>query len=115
MKAFYFMQVTISHNLKGPHSKALEPDCLSPLLMVTTQPLAGEGWGEWDKDKMLTPTPAYRQAGAPSLIKGEGSFSGSFVTSFHYSSRLLQGIDHLVSFPQKLGLEESMFVSIGRK
>jgi hypothetical protein len=22
--------VTISHNLKDPHSKALEPDCLSP-------------------------------------------------------------------------------------
>jgi hypothetical protein len=30
MKAFDFMQATISHHLKDPHSKALEPDCLSP-------------------------------------------------------------------------------------
>ena len=30
MKTFNFIQVTISHNLKDPHSKALEPDCLSP-------------------------------------------------------------------------------------
>jgi hypothetical protein len=34
--------VTISHNLKDPHSKALEPDCLSALLTVATQPLKGE-------------------------------------------------------------------------
>jgi hypothetical protein len=34
---------TISHNLKDPHSKALEPDCLSPLLAVTTQSPEGEG------------------------------------------------------------------------
>jgi hypothetical protein len=31
MKTLDFMQATISHNLKEPHSKALEPDCLSPL------------------------------------------------------------------------------------
>jgi hypothetical protein len=30
MKTFDFIQGTISHNLKDPHSKALEPDCLSP-------------------------------------------------------------------------------------
>src|SRR4030042_5539376 len=30
MKTFNFIQMTISHNLKDPHSKALEPDCLSP-------------------------------------------------------------------------------------
>jgi hypothetical protein len=30
MKTFDFMQASISHNLKGPHSKSLEPDCLSP-------------------------------------------------------------------------------------
>jgi hypothetical protein len=29
--------VTISHNLKDPHSKALEPDCLSALFTVATQ------------------------------------------------------------------------------
>jgi hypothetical protein len=32
MKRFDFIQATISHNLKDPHSKALEPDCLSPFL-----------------------------------------------------------------------------------
>ncbi len=41
MKTFDFIQVTISHNLKDPHPKALEPDCFSPLLMVTTQFLKG--------------------------------------------------------------------------
>jgi len=45
MKTFDFIQVTISHNLKDPHSKALEPDCLSPLLTVATQSLVGEGLG----------------------------------------------------------------------
>jgi len=30
MKTFDFIQPTISHNLEDPHSKALEPDCLSP-------------------------------------------------------------------------------------
>jgi hypothetical protein len=43
MKTFDFIQATISHNLKDPHSKALEPDCLSALLMVATQSLMGEG------------------------------------------------------------------------
>jgi hypothetical protein len=45
MKTFDFIQVTISHNLKDPHPKALEPDCLSLLFAVTTQSLEGEGWG----------------------------------------------------------------------
>jgi len=30
MKTFDFIEATISHQLKDPHSKALEPDCLSP-------------------------------------------------------------------------------------
>jgi len=30
LKTFGSMQATISHHLKDPHSKALEPDCLSP-------------------------------------------------------------------------------------
>jgi hypothetical protein len=30
MKTFNFIQGTIPHNLKDPHSKALERDCLSP-------------------------------------------------------------------------------------
>jgi len=30
MNTFDFIQATISHNLKDPHSKALEPDRLSP-------------------------------------------------------------------------------------
>jgi len=42
MKTFDFMQVMISHNLKDPHSKALKPDCLFPLLTVTTQSLGRE-------------------------------------------------------------------------
>ena len=42
MKTFDFIQVTISHNLKDLHSKGLGPDCLSPLLTVTTQSLGGE-------------------------------------------------------------------------
>ena len=44
MNTFDFMQATISHNLKDPHSKALEPDCLSHRLAITTQPPEGEGW-----------------------------------------------------------------------
>jgi hypothetical protein len=30
MKTFDFIQATISHKLEDPHSKALEPDGLSP-------------------------------------------------------------------------------------
>jgi hypothetical protein len=30
MNAFGFIQATIPHTLKDPHSKTLEPDCLSP-------------------------------------------------------------------------------------
>jgi|GEM_PF-3984330 len=55
MKTSDFIHATISHNIKDPHSKALEPDCLSPLLAIATQspregrefkpplPLVGEG------------------------------------------------------------------------
>jgi len=39
MKTFDFIQMTISHNLKDPHPKALEPDCLSPFLAIATQSL----------------------------------------------------------------------------
>ena len=42
MKTFDFIQATISHNIKDPHSKALEPDCLSPLLAIAIQPPRGE-------------------------------------------------------------------------
>jgi hypothetical protein len=45
MKTFDFIQVTISHNLKDPHSKALEPDCLSALLTIATQSPSGEREG----------------------------------------------------------------------
>ena len=38
MKMFNFIQSPISHNLRDPHSKALEPDRLSPPLAITTQP-----------------------------------------------------------------------------
>ena len=46
MKTFDFIKVTISHNLKGSHSKALEPDCLYPLLAVTIQSPRGESGGD---------------------------------------------------------------------
>jgi hypothetical protein len=41
MRTFDFIQSAISHNLKDPHSKALEPDCLSPPLAIMTQSLKG--------------------------------------------------------------------------
>jgi len=41
MKTLDFVQMTISHNLKDPHPKALEPDCLSPFLAIATQSLQG--------------------------------------------------------------------------
>ena len=39
MKMVNFIQSPISHNLRDPHSKALEPDRLSPPLAITTQSL----------------------------------------------------------------------------
>ena len=30
MNTFNFIQATIPHNVKDPHSEALVPDCLSP-------------------------------------------------------------------------------------
>jgi len=39
MKTFDFIQMTISHNLKDPHPKALEPNYLSPFLAIATQSL----------------------------------------------------------------------------
>jgi len=39
MNLFGFILATISHSLKDPHSKSLEPDCLSPSLAITTQSL----------------------------------------------------------------------------
>jgi len=40
------MEATISHQLKSPHSKALEPDCLSPLASDYDTASWGEGSGE---------------------------------------------------------------------
>jgi predicted aminopeptidase len=39
MKSFNFKQATIPHSVKDPHFKALEPDCLSARIAITTQPL----------------------------------------------------------------------------
>jgi hypothetical protein len=49
--------VRISHNEKDPHSKALEPDCLSPRIAITTRSLMGEGEGgdEPDTDHVCVP------------------------------------------------------------
>jgi hypothetical protein len=46
MKTFDFIQTTISHNLKDPHSKALEPDCLSPSTFDYDTVSGGRGEGE---------------------------------------------------------------------
>ena len=46
MKTFDFIEAMIFHSLKDPHSKGLEPDCLSPQRAMTTQPLKGEGNNE---------------------------------------------------------------------
>jgi hypothetical protein len=46
MKTFNFIQATTCHNLKDPHSKALEPDCLSPFACnYDTVSPCGEGEG----------------------------------------------------------------------
>ena len=46
MKTFDLIQSVISHDLKDPHSKALEPECLSPCPPIATQPPRGKGlWG----------------------------------------------------------------------
>jgi hypothetical protein len=54
MKTFDFTQSAISHNLKDPHSKALEPDCLSPQFAIMTQSLKG---GKLFVDKFLVKKP----------------------------------------------------------
>ncbi len=46
MKTFDSIQATVSHHRKDPHSKALELDCLSPLLAITTQSPRGEVGGD---------------------------------------------------------------------
>ncbi len=43
MKTFDFVEATISHNLKDPHSKTLKPDRLFPPPATTTQPQREEG------------------------------------------------------------------------
>jgi hypothetical protein len=43
VKTFNFIQSPFSHHLKDPHSKALEPDCLSPPVAIMTQSPRGEG------------------------------------------------------------------------
>jgi len=49
MNTLAFIQATISHNLKDPHSKALEPDCLFRWLAIMTQALRKEGGGEGER------------------------------------------------------------------
>jgi len=46
MKTFDFIPATIFHYLKDPHSKSLEPDCLSPFVVIMTQALVGGDEGE---------------------------------------------------------------------
>jgi hypothetical protein len=42
MNTFDFMQATIFHTLKDPHSKTSEPDRLAPLPAIATQSQRGE-------------------------------------------------------------------------
>jgi hypothetical protein len=42
MKTLHFPPTKVSHTSKTPHSKSLEPDCLSPLIAITTQSPEGE-------------------------------------------------------------------------
>jgi len=53
MKTFDFIQMTISHNLKYPHPKALEPDCLSPFPAIATQSLGPGQAGQMMADFAL--------------------------------------------------------------
>ena len=46
MKTFGFIQARISHNLKDPHSKALEPDCPFPSACDCDTVSLGEGKDE---------------------------------------------------------------------
>ena len=46
MKTFIFIQAAIPHNLKDPHSKALEPDGLSSLFAIAAQSPRREGKSE---------------------------------------------------------------------
>ena len=54
IRTFHFPQETISHTLKQPHSKALEPDCLGPGLAITTQPQKADGWRSRRKEVVST-------------------------------------------------------------
>jgi len=47
MKTFDFIQTTVSHNIKDPHSKALEPDCLFPLARHCDTVSQGKGSCLW--------------------------------------------------------------------
>ena len=75
MRTFDFIQSVISHNLKDPHSKTLEPDCLSPPLAIMTQSLVGGDDGEGEKSCSPSPLRAIGSSepeAPPSPIKGEG-------------------------------------------
>ena len=54
MKKLHFIQPIISLNLKDPHSKALEPDCLPPFARNydTVSRRRGLGNGKFEKLEM---------------------------------------------------------------
>jgi hypothetical protein len=56
MKTFDFIQMTISHNLKDPHPKALKPDRLSPFLAIATQSHRAGHAPVIDPQKMWSPS-----------------------------------------------------------
>ena len=71
MKTFDFIKVSISHNIKDPHSKFLEPDCISPFLAITTPSHRGEGGA---RGKRILITRAREQSGEfAALLKKMGA------------------------------------------
>jgi len=73
MKTFDFIQSAISHNVKDPHSKALEPDCLSPRLAIMTQSPVGEDRGRGTRYYVDTPPLGRGDFSRPVLGEAEAS------------------------------------------
>jgi hypothetical protein len=78
METFYFIQATTCHNLRDPHSKALEPDCLSPFA-YDYDTVSGErgGWGNLSQKNAV----AFVSQNLPSSARAIIIFSISFVPS----------------------------------
>jgi len=74
MKTFDFIQATVSHILKDPHSKALEPDCLFPFASDYDTVSEGEG-------KRYVPPPSRGRLGGGWGFIGEYEYVFSIMDS----------------------------------